>query len=161
MNTHCLSKPLAASPARPKPLTASASLACAAILLGSLACSTSYAAQWLTVVPDKKGKVEVDTASIERSPDGKVLVWHRETYTPARLQEAWAFSYSSVKQLTAFQCEKRLNAPIRRIFYGASNSELKSEGFDATNATPIVPETPVEAVFNYACKKKAEVKPAE
>ena len=161
MQTHLFSKPLAASHAQPKPATAAASLYCAILLLGSLTWSTSDAAQWLTVASDKKGKVEVDTASVERSPDGKVLVWHRETYAPPRLQEAWAFSYSSLKQLTEYQCDKRLKAPMRRMFYGTSNSELKSEGFDTKDATPIVPDTPVEAVFNYACKKKLEVKPAE
>lgn len=137
------------------------SLLLAALLLGLLPSDEAHAAKWLTVVPDKKARIEVDTASVERSADGKILVWHRETYSPRRLQDAWAFSYGSLKQQTEVQCDKRQAAVLRRIYYGETGSELKTEGFDSKDTTPIVPDSPTEAVFNYVCKPKAVEKPVE
>jgi carbonic anhydrase len=147
------------SPCRHRPpssIPASCRLACALFLTGlpPYGMNPAEAATWVTVIPENKAKVEVDTASIERSSDGKIRVWHRETYSPKRLQEAWAFSYGSLKQLSELTCDKRLLAPLRKIYFSETGSELKSQGFDAKDATPVVPESPGEAVFNHACKKK-------
>lgn len=147
----------------PSPFSAIALLAGSAFLSGLPPFDTglAHAATWATVVPDKKAKVDVDTASIERTSDGKIRIWHRELYTPRRLQEAWAFSYGSLKQLSEITCDKRLLAPLRKIYFAENGGELKSEGFDSKDATPVVPESPGEAVFNYACRKKAAVAPVE
>ena len=140
------------SPFLPAPL-------CLAFACGLLSPGLADAASWVTVVPDKKKKVDIDTASIERSADGKVRAWHREIYSPKRLQEAWAFSYSSLKQQTEFDCKKREAAALRRIYYSESSSELKTEGFDSKDAVQIVPDSAVEAVFNYACQPPMAAKP--
>lgn len=143
------------------PATAPCSLICAALLLGLLPAQQACAAKWVAVVPDKNAKVEIDATSIERAADGKVSAWHRETYSPRRLQDAWAFSYVSIKQQTEFQCDKRQAAVLRRIYYGDSGNELKSEGFDSKDATSVIPDSAAESVFNYVCRKKKEEKPAE
>ena len=121
------------------------------------------ASRWVAIGGDKKIRIEIDASSIERSKDGKVQAWHRETYTPKRLQDAWAFTYGSMKQLSEFQCDKRLAATLRRIYYAESGGELKSEGFDASDSSPVVPESPVEAAFNYACTppKAKPIEPAK
>lgn len=149
-----------ASP-KPRLMTGRSSLLLTALLLGLLSHDQAHAARWLTVVPDKKARIEVDSASIERAADGKILVWHRETYSPRRLQDAWAFSYGSLKQQTQVQCDKRQAAVLRRIYYGESGSELKTEGFDGKDTTSVVPDSPVEAVFNFVCKPKVAEKPVE
>lgn len=140
---------------RPRPLLATGVLL--ALLAGSL---EAQASRWVTIGGDKKARIEIDASSIERGKDGKVQAWHRETYTPKRLQDAWAFTYGSMKQLSEFQCDKRLAAALRRIYYAESGAELKSEGFDAKDSSPVVPESPVEAAFNYACNPP-RAKPAE
>ncbi|MBK8523259.1 MAG: carbonic anhydrase family protein [Betaproteobacteria bacterium] len=134
---------------------------CATLAYSLLAPAQATAASWVTIVPDKKGKVDIDTASIERTADGKVRAWHRETYSPRRLQEAWAFSYSSLKQQTEFDCKKREAAVLRRLYYSETGSELKTEGFDKKDAAQVVPDSPVEAVFNHACRPPVAAKPVE
>ncbi len=132
----------------------------AALLGVSLVVPTTQAATWLAVNSDKQARIEVDSASIDRGNDGKVRVWHRETYKPRRMQEAWAFSYATVKQLSELQCEKRLAAPLKRIYFDEDGAEIKSEGFDGKDAQPVVPDSPLERVFNHACKpKKTEPPP--
>ncbi|MBI2308650.1 MAG: carbonic anhydrase family protein [Rhodocyclales bacterium] len=130
---------------------------CAGVAL-LLPIASAHAAKWLAVGPGGKSaplKVAVDTSSIDRGSDGKVRAWHRETYAARRLQESWAFSYASLTQLSEFQCDKRLVAPLRRLYLAENGSELKSEGFDGKDALPVVPETPLEAVFNHVCRKPA------
>lgn len=127
--------------------------------IGTLITSDALAARWVSIGNDRKAGIEIDASSIERA-DGKVRAWHRETYSPRRLQEAWAFSYASMKQYTEFQCDKRLAATLRRIYFAESGAELKSEGFDAKDAAPVVPDSPVEATFAYVCRKSQE-KPVE
>lgn len=133
----------------------------AALLIGAGTAADAEAARWVAVGGDKKARIEIDTSSIERGSDGKVRVWHRETYSPSRLQEAWAFSYASMKQLTEFQCDKRLAAALRRIYYADSGAEIKSDLFDAKDSAPVVPDSPVEAVLSRACRPPAPAKPAE
>jgi carbonic anhydrase len=140
------------------PLRATA-LAVGAVLLAIGA--PAQAARWATVGPDKKAKVEIDLASIERTADGKVRVWHREIYATRHLQDTWAFSYTSVKQQSELRCDKHQAAVLRRIYYAdsAGSNELKSEGFDGKDTAGVVPDTPLDAVFNRACRPEA--KPAE
>lgn len=144
--------PHTATPSRQRALIAAA-------VIGTFTCSQAIAARWVAIGGDKKASIEIDASSIERT-DGKVRVWHRETYSPRRLQEAWAFTYASMKQYTEFQCDKRLAATLRRIYFAESGAELRSEGFDAKDTSPVVPDSPVEAAFAYACRKKQD-KPAE
>lgn len=155
MNTHRQS-----IPCKPGSVPVLAAALCAFLAAGLVPHQLAHAASWVTLVPDKKRKVDIDTASIERSADGKVRVWHRESYSPRRLQDAWAFSYSSVKQLTEFECKKREAAVLRRIYYAETGSELKTEGFDSKDAAQVVPDSSVEAVFNYACRPPVAAKPA-
>lgn len=138
-------------------------LAASALLVMLCGSPEALASRWVAIGGDKKIRIEIDASSIERSKDGKVQAWHRETYTPKRLQDAWAFTYGSMKQLSEFQCDKRLAATLRRIYYAESGGELKSEGFDAKDSSPVVPESPVEAAFNYACTppKAKPIEPAK
>jgi carbonic anhydrase len=132
-----------------------------ATMLAITAATEAQAARWITLGDNKQTKIEIDTASIDRSTEGKVRVWHRETYTPRRLQEAGAFSYSGLTQLTEFQCDKRLATPLRRIYLTESGTELKSESLEARDTSPVVPESPLEKTLTYACRPPAAKKPAE
>ena len=76
---------------RPRPLLATGVLL--ALLAGSL---EAQASRWVTIGGDKKARIEIDASSIERGKDGKVQAWHRETYTPKRLQDAWEIGRAHV-----------------------------------------------------------------
>ncbi|MBW7901526.1 MAG: carbonic anhydrase family protein [Rhodocyclaceae bacterium] len=135
---------------------------CAGLAL-ILAAAPAQAAKWTAVAGNGKAggdRIEVDAASLDRSKEGKVRAWHRETYAARRLHDTWAFTYASLKQLTEFQCDKRLAAPKERIYLASDGDTLKRERFDDDdNAVPVIPDTPLEAVFNQACRKPA-AKPA-
>ncbi len=127
-----------------------------------VAAAPVQAARWTAVGGSKASgeRIEVDAASLDRSGEGKVRAWHRETYAGRQLHEAWAFTYVSLQQLTEFQCDKRLAAPQQRIYAAADGSTLKRESFAGDEAVPVVPDTSLEAVFNHACRKPAAAKPA-
>lgn len=133
------------------------SLLAAAILLALG--QPAHAAKWQQVSPGGKtaaDRTEVDSASIDRSSEGKVRAWHRQIHASRQLQEAWAFSYRSLQQFTEFDCGKRLFLPQQRIYFADDGSELKNERLQNGEATPVVPGTPLEQVFVFACRKPGE-----
>ena len=112
------------------------------------------AAKWVSI--DSKGgaRIEADSSSLDRTSDDKVKIWHRESYTKPQIPDSGAFSFGSLTALTEYQCAKRLATPLRRTYIAANGSELKSETYDSKDATPVVPDSISEIVFNYACKQK-------
>lgn len=149
--------------ARPAPAPRHAGFAPLLLALLLTLALPAHAARWTSigkeVGSDIPGKTEVDTTSVERNGD-KTRLWHRETYSPRRLHEAGAFSYASLKQLTDFQCDKRQAAVQRRIYFADNGSELKTDSFEGKEFVPIVPDSPTEAVFAYACRKPKAPEPA-
>ena len=129
------------------------------LTIALLATLPAHAARWTNIGKENGASIEVDAASLDRNGD-KVRLWHRETYAPRRLHEAGAFSYASVKQLTEFQCDKRQAAVQRRIYFADSGSELKAESFESKDSVAVVPDSPVEAVLNFACRKPKAPEPA-
>jgi len=116
----------------------------------------ALAAKWQPLSPGNKSaavSIDVDTSSIVRSDGGKVRIWHRESYATRQLQEDWAFSFRQLAQLTEFQCDKRLATPVQRIWRGDNGEELKNARLTGGDAAPVVPDTPLERVFNRACRK--------
>lgn len=147
----------------PSPTWRPASLAAGALLAIALPlfAAPAFAAQWQQLSAGTKGaadKLEVDMASIDRSSEGKVRVWHRQTHAARQLQESWAFTYRSLKQLSEFDCGKRLQTPLQRIYLADDGSELKNERLTEAEARPLVPDTPSELVFSRVCRKPAAAK---
>lgn len=151
------SRPLA--PPRPAPLRRRlAALAAGAWLAIAL---PAHAAQWQRISPGGKNaadKVEIDAASIDRGSEGKVRAWHRQTYATRQLQESWAFTYRSLKQLSEFDCGKRLQTIRQRIYLADDGSELRNERPAEAEARPLVPDTPPELVFSRVCRKPPAAK---
>lgn len=118
------------------------------------------AAKWVGIGTGKgTAQVEVDSASLHFPAAGSVRLWYRENHARPRLLESGEFSFSRVTALSEFQCDKRLAATIQRIFSAQDGTELKSERFDDREFVPVSPDSVIESVFNYACKRR--VKPAE
>ncbi|HEX5801813.1 MAG TPA: carbonic anhydrase family protein [Azospira sp.] len=147
-------------PTAPRPSSPSSRLAqLAAGALFPLALTLAlpaHAAQWQLLSPRVKGaadKVEVDAASVDRSSEGKVRAWHRQTHATRQLQESWAFTYRSLKQWSEFDCAKRTQTPLQRIYLADDGSELKNERLTEAEARPLVPDTPSELVFSRVCRK--------
>jgi carbonic anhydrase len=121
---------------------------------GSVLPLPAEAAKWVTIGTKNKAQIEIDATSIDRTNEDKPQIWHRESYAVPQIPDSGAFSFGSLTALTEFQCGKRLAAPIRRTYFAANGSELKSESFDTKDAATVLPDSMIEIVFNYACKQK-------
>lgn len=119
------------------------------------------AAQWQALGGDKKKmQLAVDLDGKVSNGD-TVRVWHRESYAGKQLLDTGAFSYTSLKALSEFNCAKHTVLPLRRIYYGSDGGERGSDSAAGT-PQPITPDSALEKVFHAACRKpveKAESKP--
>ena len=139
------------------------SLIAAALLPALLLAVPAHAARWQVI----KGKAanapmrsEVDSSSVTPVGEGRVRVWHREIYRKPVIPESGAFSFTRLTMQTEFQCAKRTAALVQRSYTAADGTELKSESFNALERQPIVPDSDLETVFNYACRNTGSAKPA-
>jgi len=131
-----------------------------AILLSALLLPLSVqAAKWVDLGSKGQARIEIDTSSIPATHEGKLRVWHRESYTKPKTPDSGAFSFSRLTALTEFQCEKRTALPIQTIYSAENGTEIKSESSDSREARPISPDSTLEAVFAYACKPRAKAAP--
>lgn len=132
-----------------------------ALLLSLLLSSAAYGAKWSRIATKDKVRLEVDAGSIVKGEQGKVRLWHREVNATPRVPDSGAFTFISRTLLTEFNCEKRTTTPVRQIYTAPDGSELKAESFDGADAQPLLPDSAMEIVFNYACRqlKAEEAKP--
>ena len=114
------------------------------------------AAKWVIIDNKNQAHIEVDSASIHTPSEGKTRLWHRESFTKPKIPESGAFSYSRLTALTEFQCDKRLATTLQQSYARADGTELKNETFDSREAKTILPDSPLETVFNYACKHRSK-----
>jgi carbonic anhydrase len=117
----------------------------------------ALAAKWVSLGNAKdQTRIEVDPGSIHSPSDGRLRIWHRESFSKPKIPDSGAFSFSRMTTLTEFQCDKRLAATLQQSYAAADGSELKSESFDSREAKPVVPDSSLESVFSYACKQRAK-----
>ena len=129
-----------------------------AILLPALLLPLSaQAAKWVDLGSKGQARIEIDASSIPASNEGKLRIWHRESYAKPKIPDSGAFSFSRLTALTEFQCDKRTATPIQTIYSTENGTELKSESSDSREARPISPDSTLEAVFAYACRPRAKV----
>lgn len=122
-----------------------------------LASSAAHAAKWTPISNGKDGaRVEIDSTSVLAAGEGRVRLWHRETYPTPRLPDSGAFSFTRLTTLSEFQCDKRLVATLQQTYTAADGTELKTESFDARDTRAVTPDSGIEALFRQACKPKAK-----
>ena len=138
-----------------------------ALLLPALLLTVpAHAARWVGIgnkASATAARYEIDAESITTASDGKLRIWHRETYAQPKIPDSGAFSFTRLTSLTEFQCDKRLAATLARRYTAADGSELMSETFNTRETVPVTPDSTLETVFNYACKPRSKpvVKPPE
>ena len=138
----------------------------ALLLPALLLTAPAHAARWLTIggkAQATTARHEVDAESMITTSDGKLRLWHRETYAKPKIPDSGAFSFTRLTALTEFQCDKRLASTISRSYTAADGSELKSESFDSREPERVTPDSDLETIFNYACKPRSKpvAKPPE
>ncbi len=114
----------------------------------------ALAAKWVALSHRGKVKIEVISDGITTVNEDRMRLWHREIYASPILLDSGAFSFSRRSALTEFQCDKRLVTPLQQTFATSDGIELKSEPLEAREAQPLIPDSVLETVFNYACRKK-------
>ncbi len=114
--------------------------------------ASALAANWIGIGSKDKARIEIDNGSIHTTSDKNLRIWYREVYAKPKTPDSGAFSYTRLTTLSEFQCDKRLSAPIQRIYTAADGSELKTESFDSREPKPVIPDSALETVLTYACK---------
>ena len=130
-------------------------------LLSLIPISGVHAAQWSRIATKDKVRLEVDAASIVKGEEGKVKLWHREVNPVPKVPDSGAFTFIKRTMLTEFSCAKRTTTPVQQIYTAPDGGELKAESFEGADAQPLLPDSAMEVVFNYACRqlKTEEPKP--
>lgn len=127
------------------------------VLLALLAIAPpAFAAKWVSISKAKDStRIEVDVSSQTAADEGRIRLWHRETYSTPRRPESEAFSYTRVINLSEFQCDKRQVSTLQQSYTALDGSELKADAVDSA-MRPVTPDSSLEAVFAYACRPKAK-----
>lgn len=100
-------------------------------------------------ISDKNG------ADKQKKQDRKLKVWDKTSHSQPRQAMPGDFYYSAAKSLNEINCTSHTIRPLQKIYYGSDGSEIKSIRHDeAKKPDPVVPDTPAEAVFDFACTFK-------
>jgi carbonic anhydrase len=127
----------------------------AALLIAVLLSPRAEAAKWVSIGSKDQAKIEVDSSSLYAPGEGRMRLWHREIYARPSLPDSGAFSFSRLTTLSEFYCDKRLAVTLQQSYAAADGSELKNETFESREILPLTPDSKLETVYTYACRKKA------
>ena len=127
------------------------------LILTLLLPTSVQAAKWTSIGSKNSARIEVDTASITTATEGKTSLWYRESYSTPKIPDSGAFSYRRMTALTEFNCSKRMAKSIQRSYYAGDGSELNTEILDSPEPKPVAPDSVLETVYRYACKRKKPV----
>jgi carbonic anhydrase len=119
--------------------------------------ASAQAAKWISIGTKDQARIEVDSTSKNVPGEGKVRIWHRESYSKPTIPDSGAFSFSRLTTLSEFHCDKRLAATLQQSYSAADESELKTETFDSRDVQPVKPDSNLEMVLNYACRRPKPV----
>ena len=93
----------------------------------------------------------------EKKKDKKLKVWDKITYFRPRQADPGDFYYTATQSFAEINCTKRTLKPLQRIYYDGDSNEIKSIRYDENEkVSVVVPDTPGESVYNFACTFKAE-----
>lgn len=98
------------------------------------------------------GKKDKPGEPDNQKKDKKLTVWDKTTYHRPRQAVPGDFYYQSSHTLTAINCTTRAFKPLQKIYYSPEGNEIKSIRLDEAEKTnALVPDSPIESIFNYAC----------
>ncbi|BCB27626.1 hypothetical protein SKTS_25120 [Sulfurimicrobium lacus] len=119
------------------------------------------AANWHTLPGGAQMTLQADQPQLEatdkdKKKDKRLKVWDKITYSRLHQAILGDFYYTSAKSLTEINCTARTLKPLLRLYYDSDGNEVKSIHYRSSEpAEAVVPDTPGEAVFNFACAFKA------
>ncbi len=124
-------------------------LAASLLLAAAPALATSI---WRPIASDKGRSIEVDTASIQREKDGKVLATGRLVLDKEIVDARSGGSYKFIQTTTRYDCSQRAGATIRRSFIKASEEVLRDEEMKDAAFMPVRSGTLDDKVLREVCR---------
>lgn len=126
-------------------------LALLCLAVGASSASGQSANRWLLLDPGEP-RIELDTTTLTKSPDGFPRVWLRFTFkTPHVTADK---KYINMKWRVDFNCAKRQDSIAEAIQYAENGDIVGDTKQPYTLWTEVVPETVGEAALNGFCRSK-------
>lgn len=119
------------------------------------------AANWHTLPGGTQMTLQADdpqpeAADKEKKKEKKLKVWDKITYSRPHQAVPGDFYYTSAKSLVEINCTTRTLKSLQSVYYDGDGNELKSIHYTSSEPREaVVPDTPGESVFNFACAFKA------
>ncbi|MDR0672676.1 MAG: carbonic anhydrase family protein [Zoogloeaceae bacterium] len=121
-------------------------------LLLTVGLSGAQASVWRTIASGKGRTIEVDTASIQRAADGRILAISRLLLEKEIVDVHTQSSYKYIQTLMRYDCAQRSAATLRRSFLTAEEAVLRSDEMPEAVAMPIRSNTLEEKVMRELCR---------
>ncbi|MDR2626025.1 MAG: carbonic anhydrase family protein [Zoogloeaceae bacterium] len=121
-------------------------------LLLAVGVSGASASVWRTMASGKGRAIEVDTASIQRAADGKVVAISRLWLEKEIVDAHTNSSYKYIQTLMRYDCAQRSAATLRRSFLTAEEAVLRSDEMPEAIAMPVRSNTLEEKVMRELCR---------
>ncbi|MDR3159664.1 MAG: carbonic anhydrase family protein [Zoogloeaceae bacterium] len=122
------------------------------LLLLAVGASGASASVWRTMASGKGRAIEVDTASIQRAADGKILAISRLWLEKEIVDAHTSSSYKYIQTLMRYDCAQRSAATLRRSFLTAEEAVLRSDEMPEAIAMPVRSNTLEEKVMRELCR---------
>lgn len=124
------------------------------------------AASWHTLQANPQMTLQADDPQLEtidknateqeKKKGKKLKVWDKISYARPQQADPGDFYYAATKSLTEINCATRTLKLLRRIYFDGDDKEIKSIHYGVNDGSEVVvPDTPGESVFNFACAFKA------
>jgi carbonic anhydrase len=122
------------------------------VLLLVVGASSASASVWRTIASAKGRTIEVNTASIQRAADGRVLATSRLLLEKEIVDVHTSGSYKYIQTLMRYDCAQRSAATLRRSFLTAEEAVLRSDEMPDAIAMPVRSNTLEEKVMRELCR---------
>jgi carbonic anhydrase len=122
------------------------------LLLLAVGASGASASVWRTIASGKGRTIEVDTASIQRAADGRVLAISRLLLEKEIVDVHTNSGYKYIQTLMRYDCAQRSAATLRRSFLTAEEAVLRSDEMPEAVAMPVRSNTLEEKVMRELCR---------
>lgn len=107
---------------------------------------------WRLVASDKGRSIELDTASIQREADGKVLATGRMVLDKEIVDLRSGEPYKAIQTNTRYDCTQRTAQTLKRSFIRPNEEVLREEELRAASVMPVRSGTLDDRVLREVCR---------
>lgn len=122
------------------------------LVLASTMLPVQAAGTWRLVGSDKGRTIEVDTASIQREADGKVLATSRLVVEKEIVDPRSGASYKAIQTNSRYDCGQRTSQTLKRSLIRPSEEVLREEEIRSPVVLPVRSGTLEDRVLRELCR---------